>query len=147
MKTKIIISLIFFCISGIKSFSQTNEEPITPSDERYYELYTSCEEDSDPSNCFEFGLDWSDHQDHSKIFTSNIVFYYTPLIKSHCGGPVVYTLTPHNDVWSYADENTKITIKMRMVETAFGYQVSEINIVTKNGGLCKAPPSKRILRP
>lgn len=147
MKKTIPFLFIFFFSFSISSFSQTAEEPISPSDESYYMLYNNCAADDLPSDCFEFGLDWKDHQNHSLVSSSNIVFYYSPLIKSHCNEPVVYTLTPNNGVWTYSDENTAITIKMRMVETFFGYQVSEIKIVTKNGALCKAPPSKKITLP
>jgi hypothetical protein len=131
-KMKNIILLLVFIFQGINTFSQKSNP--------YYLLKDACEESN--NNCWKLYLCWNeDLQDYSTVDASDILFVYFPDNNSNCSGNKTYRLKPESgsddySVWHYKDAKIDIRVRMKMVETCFGYSLSEIKLKSKKTNHC-----------
>ncbi len=123
-KMKKLLLIALFTFQVIHAFSQ-NTEP-------NYTLKDACE--ASKNNCWKLDLCWNeDLQDYSTVSTSDILFKYFPEKNSNCSNTTTYRLKPisgNNNfaIWQYKDATINIRVRMKMVESMFGYQLFDVSV-------------------
>ena len=112
--------------------------------DKYYELYENCSTNNSVDSCWKIALWWDyDENDPSKVYTSDMHFYYFSDVENNCGDVTFYLLKPkdatNGRMWIYKDENIEIKAIMIQVETFFGYQLKDIRITNFKNNPCSGP--------
>ena len=119
MKKLLLFGAIAF---GLNAFGQVP----------YYSLHDACETSTD--KCWKLGLCWDeDLENYSTISGSEMLLTYFPKKNSQCSDSTTYRLTPFGgsgdfEIWQYKNTNIYIRVRLKLVETLFGYQLYDIRI-------------------
>jgi hypothetical protein len=122
MKKLTIILIMAFQV--IKALSQVPAP--------YYNLHDACETNSE--KCWKLGLCWNEElMDYSSIHESEMLFSYFPQKNPLCIDSTTYKLTPSDRdgefaIWQYKNANISIQVRMRQVESLFGYQLFDVRL-------------------
>jgi len=98
----------------------------------YYSLHDACETSID--KCWKLGLCWDeDLGNYSTIHGSEMLLTYFPKKNSQCSDSTTYRLTPFGGsgdfaIWQYKNTNINIRVRLKLVETLFGYQLYDVRI-------------------
>jgi hypothetical protein len=143
---KKLLSLIFICSISISAFSQDanaiEKYKNVDADTKFYQLFDACANTNKTEGCWKIGLNWdAQESDYSLVHRSKMHFYYVPKASLNCSNLAFYELSPNpkTGAWSFKNQQISISVKMRMVETFFGYQLSEIRITNLAGESCYGP--------
>jgi hypothetical protein len=147
---KKLFSLLLICSISVSVFSQdlkSNGDLLTKyknlgTDTKFYELFDACANSKKTEGCWKLGLNWdSEESDYSLVGSSKMHFYYVPNASLKCENIAFYELSRNSKtgLWQFKNQNVSISVKMIAVETAMGYQLSEIRITNLAGETCFGP--------
>jgi hypothetical protein len=128
MKKLLLIGMLAF---GLNAFGQ----------DPYYRLHDACKTSGD--NCWKLGLCWNeDLMDYSTIHKSEMLLTYFPKKNSSCSDSTTYKLTPLGEsgefaLWQYKNTNISIQVRLKLVETSFGYQLYDVRITNSQMNDCQ----------
>jgi hypothetical protein len=107
----------------------------------YYSLHDDCE--GITGDCWKLDLCWNEElENYSTVHQSEMAFRYFPKKKAQCSSVITYRLVPLKGsgnfvTWQYQNANITIRVKMRMVETAFGFQLYDVRLTNKHLNDCQ----------
>lgn len=130
----------FISTASIKKNEYIIQKEEEEEENKYKILYDSCEDNK--GNCWKLYLCWDESlSDYSTVGTSDMLFTYFSNNNSNCSTETSYILKSDHGasdftVWQYHDAKINIRVRMKLVETFFGYGLYDLNVKNKFTNTC-----------